>query len=241
MGIAEHKAAIITVGKPYTTKALSLMSSNHLNLYFLRHGQTALSRSNMFCGSGTDVPLTEIGHEMASLFAESYRHISWQAIYTSPQTRAIQTAGYIGKAVGQQPIIRDALREIAYGDWEGQSVEYVNQKYHDDYVRWTADPAWNRPSGGGELAVEISDRVMSLIQEIRSGFDSGNVLLVAHKATIRVALCQLLGIDVGRFRFRMACAVAGVSVVEFGDHGPYLKMLSERSHLTEEHRNLPGT
>jgi probable phosphoglycerate mutase len=89
--------------------------------------------------------------------------------------------------------------------------------------------------------VEISDRVMGVIQEIRSCYDSGRVLVVAHKATIRVALCQLLGIDVGRFRFRLACAVAGMSVVEFGDHGPYLKVLSERSHLSDDLRNLPGT
>jgi len=217
------------------------MSSKHLNLYFLRHGQTALSRDNMFCGCGTDVPLTELGHEMARQFAAAYADVPWRAIYCSPLTRAAQTSSYIASAVNQEPIIREALREIAYGDWEGKTVEEVDSKYHDDYVRWTADPAWNRPTGGGELAVEIADRAMSLIQEIRSSYEDGNVLMVAHKATIRIALCQLLGIDVGRFRFRLACAVAGVSVVEFGDHGPYLKMLSERSHLSEELRNLPGT
>lgn len=217
------------------------MSKNHLNLYFLRHGQTALSRDNMFCGSGTDVPLTDIGQQMAQQFADHYKTLPWQAIYCSPQTRAAQTASYIANATGQEPIIREALREIAYGDWEGKTTEEVDRQYHDDYVRWTADPAWNRPTGGGELAVEIADRVMSLVQEVRSSYESGNVLIVAHKATIRVALCQLLGIDVGRFRFRLACSVAGVSVVEFGDHGPYLKMLSERSHLNEDLRNLPGT
>ncbi|MFM1802469.1 MAG: hypothetical protein RJA81_1821 [Planctomycetota bacterium] len=217
------------------------MASSHLQLYFLRHGQTALSRDNMFCGSGTDVPLTDLGHEMARQFAHAYSGRSWNAIYCSPQTRAAQTASYLARDIGQEPVIREALREIAYGAWEGKTIDEVDDLYHDDYVKWTADPAWNRPTGGGELAVEIADRTMSVIQEIRSTYTQGNVLIVAHKATIRIALCQLLGIDVGRFRFRLSCAVAGLSVVEFGEHGPYLKMLSERSHLSEELRNLPGT
>ena len=80
-----------------------------------------------------------------------------------------------------------------------------------------------------------------VIEEIKHCYSSGNVLIVSHKATIRIMLCSLLGIDVGRFRFRLGCPVGSVSIVEFSSHGPLLKALADRIHLDERLRNLPGT
>jgi probable phosphoglycerate mutase len=79
------------------------------------------------------------------------------------------------------------------------------------------------------------------LKKLSSRFSNGNVLIVAHKATIRIMLCSLLGIDVGRFRFRLGCPVGSVSIVEFGAHGPLLHALSDRIHLDERLRTLPGT
>ncbi len=67
------------------------------------------------------------------------------------------------------------------------------------------------------------------------------MLIVSHKATIRTILCSLLGIDVGRFRYRLVCPVSSVSVVEFTSQGPLLHRLADRSHLTESLKSLPGT
>jgi probable phosphoglycerate mutase len=82
---------------------------------------------------------------------------------------------------------------------------------------------------------------MQVVQEIKSRFDNGNVLFVSHKATIRIILCGLLGIDVGRFRYRLVCPVGSISIVEFTEHGPLLQALADRSHLSEALRSLPGT
>ena len=93
----------------------------------------------------------------------------------------------------------------------------------------------------GEAAVSIAHRTLRVLEEIQRLYDNGNVLIVSHKATIRIALCSLLGIDVGRFRYRLGCPVGSVSIVEFGAHGPLLKALADRSHLGEDLKNLPGT
>ena len=87
----------------------------------------------------------------------------------------------------------------------------------------------------------IASRALQVIEEIKQNYTSGNVLVVSHKATIRIILCSVLGIDVGRFRFRLGCPVASVSIVEFSSHGPLLKVLANHSHLNEQLRNLPGT
>src|SRR6185312_102996 len=136
--------------------------------------------------------------------------------------------------------LRDGLKEIAYGAWEGKSVETVSQEFHDDYIRWSADPAWHAPTGG-EPAVAIARRSLQVIEEIKQRYPTGNVLIVSHKATIRIMLCGLLGIDVGRFRYRLACPVGSRSVVEFSSEGPLLLSLADRSHLSESLRSLPGT
>lgn len=211
-----------------------------LTLYFLRHGQTACSRDNVFCGSGIDPELTAEGLEMAQAFASVYRSTSWSAIYASPLRRALATAQPLCEAAGLGAVLRDELKEIGYGEWEGQTTEAVSREYHDEYLRWLADPAWFPPTEG-ERAVAIAQRGLRVIEEIRQQFTTGNVLVVSHKATIRIILCGLLGIDVGRFRYRLACPVASLSIIEFGEQGPLLRVLADRTHLSERLRSLPGT
>lgn len=211
-----------------------------LTLYFLRHGQTPFSRQDAFCGSGLDPDLTSDGVEMARSFAAAYRAQPWAAVYSSPLRRTVATAQFLCDAAGVTLQTSPDLKEIAYGQWEGRTREEVDREFHDDYVRWLADPAWHPPTGG-ELAVTIAQRGLRVVEEIRGRFDDGNVLVTSHKATIRIILCSLLGIDVGRFRYRLVCPVGSVSIVEFTAQGPLLRALAERSHLNDQLRAAPGT
>lgn len=211
-----------------------------VKLYLLRHGQTPFSKDNMFCGAGLDPELTPEGAEMAQAFAAAYKSTAWNVVLASPLRRTIATAQPLCEADGLAMETREDLKEIQYGAWEGKTVEDVNREFHDDYIRWSADPAWNAPTGG-EPAVAISRRTMRVTEEIRQRFTTGNVLVVSHKATIRILLCSLLGIDVGRFRYRLSCPVGSVSVVEFTPEGPLLHLLADRSHLSAGLRSLPGT
>jgi broad specificity phosphatase PhoE len=211
-----------------------------LTLYFLRHGQTTLSRGDNFCGSGLDPELTREGLEMAQAFAAAYQDKQWTAIFSSTLRRSIATAQPLCDALRMPMQSRAELNEIAYGEWEGLTKERVEQEYHDDYISWLADPAWHAPTGG-ELAVTVAQRGLKVVREIKERFAGGNILVVSHKATIRIILCSLLGIDVGRFRYRLVCPVGGMSIIEFTSEGPLLQALADRSHLSEALRSLPGT
>jgi broad specificity phosphatase PhoE len=210
-----------------------------LKLYFLRHGQTACSRANLYCGA-LDPELTDAGIQMAESFANAYRNTDWTAAFVSPLTRTIATAKPLCDAIGIEMQLREGLKEIKYGKWEGETVETVKQTYQEDYIKWLTEPAWNAPTGG-ESAVEVASRASLVINEIQQRYSDGNILVVSHKATIRVILCSLLGIDLGRFRDRIAAPVASVSVVKFDVYGPLLERLGDRNHLSEALRNLPGT
>ena len=167
-----------------------------LKLYLLRHGETVYSRTGGYCGD-LDADLTPEGQKMADAFALAHSAIAWEAVFVSPMKRTIATATPLCEAVGLEMQLLDGLRELRYGKWEGQTNEFVKATYTDDYVRWLSEPAWNPPTGG-ETAVQLASRASLVVAEIQEKYPSGNVLIVSHKATIRVILCALLGIDLGR-------------------------------------------
>jgi len=211
-----------------------------LKIYFLRHGETASSQTGGFCGE-LDQELTAIGEQMAAAFADTYKSMEWKAVFVSPMKRTMATAKPICDAIGQEMQLRAGLKEMNFGQWEGKTKEQVKQEYLEDYINWLTEPAWNPPTGGGETATEVASRASLVMAEIQQKYPDGNVLVVAHKSTIRIVLCSLLGLDLGRYRDRIDMPVSSVSIVELDVHGPLLKVLCDRYHLPEDLRNLPGT
>ena len=210
-----------------------------LVIYFLRHGETEASQTGGYCGA-MDPELTPAGNRMASDFAAAYKALPWAAVFSSPMRRAEATAKPLCEAAGIRTQLEEGLKEIAYGEWEGKNPEYVNREFHDDYVRWLTDPGWNAPTGG-QRGIDIARHSSTVLEEIENTYKTGNVLVVSHKATIRIMICSLLGIDVGRFRDRLAMPVGSVSVMEMAAQGPMLHRLGDQSHLRESLRSRSDT
>ena len=81
---------------------------------------------------------------------------------------------------------------------------------------------------------------MSVIAEIEEKYTEGNVLVVSHRTTLRIVLCSLLGIDLGRYRDRLDYPAASLSVVSFGKYGPLLERMGDRSFMPPELREREG-
>ena len=210
-----------------------------MNLYMVRHGQTASSRENRFTGS-SDPPLTAVGEEMAQAFARAYASVAWEAIYTSPMLRARQTADPLSRLSGVPTTLEDGLKEISYGEWEGLRQEEVKQRWPEAFEYWADDVA-SRGTPGGETAFHVAARAMRVVEAIRCRHHQGNVLIVSHKATLRVITCALLGLDVRLFRQRIAQPVCAVTMFVATETTALLTLLGDRSHLSEELRNQEGT
>ncbi|MGJ3254351.1 MAG: histidine phosphatase family protein [Elainellaceae cyanobacterium] len=211
-----------------------------LQVYFLRHGETSFSLSGGFCGE-LDLDLTEQGNEMAEAFAHAYARIPWQAIFVSPMKRTMATATPICNATGLEMQIREGLREMSFGDWEEKTRDAVKSNYLDDYIRWMTEPAWNAPTGRGETALGVANRALPVITEIENTCGDGPVLVISHKTTIRIILCQLLGIDLGRYRDRIDCTAGSLSIVQFDEHGPLLRRLGDRAYMPDHLQERVGT
>lgn len=210
-----------------------------MNLYMVRHGQTANSRDNRFTGT-SDPPLTTIGLAMADAFAQRYAALKWEAIYASPMLRTRQTADALSLLTGVPPTIEDGLKEMGYGEWEGLKQDEVKHRWPDAFEYWADDVA-SRGTPGGETAFQVAARAMRVVEAIRSRHHDGNVLLVSHKATLRIVTCALLGLDVRLFRERIAQPVGAVTMFAVTEMTALLTILGDRSHLSEELQNQEGT
>ncbi len=196
---------------------------------FVRHGHTELSREDYMCGT-TDPPLCETGRAMAAAIAERAAQDRWDALYASPLLRTRQTAAPVAERLGLPIQLEPDLREIAYGEWDGRRLSEIRATDPARHQRWVERPGSVAPPGGesGEDVVARSHPAIGRIVERHPG---GNVLVVSHKATIRLLLCAFLGVDLNLFRARIAAPVASLAIVEFRATGPLVVSLGDTSHL----------
>jgi alpha-ribazole phosphatase len=218
---------------------------NVLELWMVRHGQTDFSRENRFCGT-SDPPLSDIGRRMAEALGEAHGGGAWDAIYCSPSTRARQTVAPLAKRASLAPVVDEGLREISYGDWEGMKHDEAKSKFPDVYAYWAEDTA-SRATPGGETAFMVAARAAPVIERIRREHPVGRVLVVSHKATLRILVCALLGLDVRLFRDRIGQPVCALSRFEIkpskdGKGGSaLLTLLGDTSYMPAELREAEGT
>ncbi len=211
-----------------------------LELWTVRHGQTDFSRENRFCGS-IDPPLSDVGQRMATALGEAHGGSKWDAIYCSPSIRAQQTVAPLAKRAGVVPIIDAGLREISYGDWEGMKHDEVKARFPAEYKYWAEDTA-SRGTPNGETAFMVASRAAPVIERIRREHPAGRVLVVSHKATVRILACALLGMDVRLFRERIGQPVCALARFEIKPEGKaMLTLLGDVSHLPPDLREAEGT
>jgi probable phosphoglycerate mutase len=194
-----------------------------------RHGDTEASADGVFCGE-LDIPLAKTGFEQAERVGIRGAALRPDALYVSPKLRARQTIEPVARRTGKTPIVREGLHEIAYGSWDGRSESDIRAKEPLAYAAWVTDPALHPPPGG-ENAFAIAARAMQVLEDIRLAHPNETVLLVSHKATIRVITCALLGLYVGRFRDRVACPTASLTTFTFAERGPMLVRIGDTTHL----------
>ena len=199
-----------------------------LVLHLVRHGETAQSAEGVLCGE-LDPPLTEGGLNQAEVLGKHLATLRPIAVYASPMLRARQTAQPLLAGAGLDVHLEYGLREIGYGEWEGRTEGQLREEDPDAYLAWNTDPAVYAPPGG-ESGYAIAARALPVVDRIRLAHKEGHVVIVSHKATIRVITCALLGLHVGRFRDRIACPTASLTTFEYGARGPMLVRIGQVYH-----------
>jgi broad specificity phosphatase PhoE len=208
---------------------------NPTRLFLVRHGATAATEEDRFSGS-SGAELSDQGRWQAARLGERLAQQNITAVYASPLSRALETARIVATHCRLEPAIRDGLREIGHGHWEGMKRDDVERQFASEYAAWEADPFAFAPEGG-ESGVAVLARALPVIREIVTAHPGGQLLVVSHKATLRLVLSSLLAFDPRGYRDRLDQSPACLNVVDFRDPvRARLMLFNDTSHYADRPR-----
>ena len=201
-------------------------------LYLVRHGATPLTAEDRFSGA-ENVHLSEEGRAQVTRLAQRLKDDEINAIYCSPLDRTLETASIIAKTHRLTPLPKDGLREISHGHWEGLTRNEVESQFPEEYATWESDPFTFAPKGG-ESGISVLARALPVIREVVVNHTHKNVLVVSHKATLRLIISSLLGFDARGYRDRLDQAPACLNILDFKDSvRARLMLFNDISHYAD--------
>ena len=149
-------------------------------LYLVRHGETDWNRARRIQGS-TDIPLNDTGRAQAAATGRLLSRRSWDAIYSSPLSRAFETATIIAEEVGlaaPEPV--DALVERNYGAAEGLADRELKERFPG-----------NTEVPGRESREEVAERVIPALIDLAERHPDQALVVVGHGGVIRSVLAVI--------------------------------------------------
>lgn len=214
------------------------MPAPQTRIFLVRHGATILTAEDRFAGA-TDVPLSDEGRQQAGRLAVRLADLPVAAVYASPLDRTMETARILAAPHQLEIQPRDGLKEISHGHWEKLTRQEVEEKFPTEAASWDEDPYTFAPEGG-ESGLQVTARALPALIDIVRRHEGSPVIVVSHKATIRLLLSSLLGFDPRRYRDNLDQDPAALNIVDFkGPVRARLMLFNDTSHYSEFGHALP--
>jgi broad specificity phosphatase PhoE len=199
-----------------------------VRLFLLRHAQSVWNRERRYQG-WTDSALTDLGRSQAEAAGKALAAEPLVAVYASTLPRARDTAAAIAAPHGL-PVHEDAdFREMAFGAWEGRTLDEVRAEDPEDYRVWAETPELFTAPGGETLA-DVKLRVLAALGRLRAAHEGKSVCLVAHGLSARVLILEALGLPLSRV-WAIHLASTGISELEFRPDWTALHRMNTLVHL----------
>ncbi|MDP2659163.1 MAG: MSMEG_4193 family putative phosphomutase [Dehalococcoidia bacterium] len=191
-------------------------------VFLIRHGNNDWMDKKL-AGWTPGVHLNEAGRKQADILVERLAPIPFNAIYSSPLERTMETASPLAVARGIEVITTADLGEVRYGDWQGESLSRLVKKKEWSVVRF-APSAMRFP--GGESLREMQNRAVASIEIITLAYPEGTVAVFSHGDVIRAITAHYIGMPLDMFH-RLIIAPASVTVLYLGQFGARLLRLND--------------
>ena len=153
-------------------------------IYLVRHGQTLQNRAGLLQGR-SDFPLNEMGREQARRVGAFFREqgVRFDAVYTSPLRRAVQTAALIaGETVPLR--VDERLIEMDYGPYEGMDLRAPAPEVLAFFRDFVNVPA---PTGMEKLSA-VTARLGAFLEQLRPEAEERDILVSTHAIALKGAL-----------------------------------------------------
>jgi len=198
------------------------------SIYLVRHGQTAWNKEEIFRGR-TDIPLDETGLKQAELAGEYFKAMVIQGVYSSPLSRAWQTAEPIAlfQNLKAQPI--EGIIDMSFGNWEGHALQEIERIDPETYRQWREEPHLAKLPGGESLD-DVRFRAMAALEWVIKKHPEGSVVLISHRVVNKVLICGILGIDNSHF-WQIAQDTAAINLIQYKRGRYVLSFMNETCHL----------
>jgi broad specificity phosphatase PhoE len=165
-------------------------------IFLARHGESDWNVEKRFQGH-SDRPLTERGRKQAHALADLVASEKIDAVYTSPLSRARETAEIVAARAGLEPEALPELREVDTGSWSGLSRADVEARFPEGFTRWRAGRSgWE----DGETYEEMAQRVICALRTIAENHPDGRVLIISHGGPIRAIHAAAEGVAIDDYR-----------------------------------------
>src|SRR5947207_10415246 len=211
----------------------------HARIFLVRHGATVLTAEDRFAGA-TDVELSDEGREQVRRLADRLSGEKITAIYASPLGRTLETAQILAKPHKLEVQTRDGLREISHGRWEQMTRKEVEKAFPEEAAAWEKDPYTFAPVGG-ESGLAVTARALPVLMDIVREHAADKILIVSHKATIRLLLSSVIGFDPRRYRDTLDQSPAALNIVDFKDAvSARLTLFNDTSHYAAAGLAIPA-
>ncbi|NQE35486.1 histidine phosphatase family protein [Microcoleus asticus] len=201
-------------------------------LLLVRHGETDWNKAGKFQGQ-IDVPLNDNGREQSRRAAEFLKDVKLDFAISSSMLRPKETAEIILKYHGGLQLeLRDELREISHGLWEGKFESEIEESYPGLLEEWKTSPETVQMPEGENLQ-HVWTRAIASWREIVNSV-SGTGIVVAHDAINKAILCHLFNLEPEHF-WKFKQGNGAVSVIDY-PHGPdglpVLQAMNVTTHLS---------
>ena len=200
-------------------------------IYFVRHGETVLTPTRKFSGTGAlDPELMQEGLDQAELVAEEAVKLGAEVLIASPLKRTRQTAEAIARTTGLEIIFDEAWFELSFGSWDGKSIEEVKEEEPDAYQAWLNSTAY--APGGGESWDQATVRIEEALEKLVAEYPGKKIIVVTHNGVIKTAVKLAMGAPAEAvFHVDAApCSISSISIWP-SDGLRAVRSVNERGHL----------